>query len=95
MRLSSKQHQSIKNTFIKIFKEGEIYLFGSRVDDNKKGGDIDLYIVVPNLKNLMAKRIEFLVKLKREIGNQKIDIVFDKGEDRLIDRVAKEEGVLL
>jgi len=95
MRLSNQQHQSIKNTFIKIFKQGEIYLFGSRVDDNKKGGDIDLYIVVPNLKNLMAKRIEFLVELKREIGNQKIDIVFDKGEDRLIDRVAKEEGVLL
>ena len=44
MRLNENEIKSIKETFIKIFKDGEIYLFGSRLDDNIKGGDIDLYI---------------------------------------------------
>ncbi len=36
MRLTQKQRASIKDTFLEIFKNGEIYLFGSRVDDMKK-----------------------------------------------------------
>lgn len=95
MRLTTLQQQMIKRYFLEIFKEGKIYLFGSRVDDTKKGGDIDLYIEPVDRKNLVRKKVDFLVKLKREIGNQKIDIVFDRGESRLIDKIAKQEGVVL
>ena len=95
MRLLPYQHRAIKENFEKFFGKGKIYLFGSRVDDSKKGGDIDLYMVLPNLENLVKKKIDFLVAVKREIGNQKIDVVFDRAKDRLIDRVAKSEGVLL
>jgi len=95
MRLLPKQQETIKKYFFKIFEEGQVYLFGSRADDSKKGGDIDLYMVVPNLENLMQKKIDFLVAVKREIGNQKIDVIFDRGNNRLIDRIAKKEGVLL
>ena len=95
MRLTPYQQQAIKKHFLGVFKEGDIYLFGSRVDDNAKGGDIDLYLVVPNQKGLAIKRIEFLVKLKRDIGEQKIDVVFDRGKDRLIDKIAKEQGIKL
>ena len=95
MRLTSKQHKAIKKYFIEIFKEGEIYLFGSRVDDNRKGGDIDLYLRLKERKNLVVKKLDFLVKLKREIGLQKIDVVFDKNLNRAIDRVAMNEGILL
>ncbi|RLA07115.1 MAG: nucleotidyltransferase domain-containing protein [Gammaproteobacteria bacterium] len=45
MRLSNLEKESAKKTFFEIFKNGEIYLFGSRTDDNKKGGDIDLFVV--------------------------------------------------
>ncbi len=78
MRLTLYQQQAIKKYFLEVFEEGDIYLFGSRVDDNAKGGDIDLYLVVPNQNNLAIKRIKFLVKLKRDIGEQKIDVVFDR-----------------
>ena len=95
MRLTSTQHQAIKKYFLEVFKEGEIYLFGSRVDDSCKGGDIDLYLRPKETKNLGRKKLDFLVKLKREIGHQKIDVVFDKKLNRAIDRIAMNEGILL
>jgi len=95
MRLLKKQVTSIKTNFKHYFEVGDIYLFGSRVDDTKKGGDIDLYISTPNKENLSYKKIQFLAKVKRDIGEQKIDIVLDYGQDRLIDKKAKDEGILL
>ena len=95
MRLNQKQLTSIKTNFNNCFDNGKIYLFGSRVDDTKKGGDIDLYISTQDKKNLSYKKIQFLAKLKREIGEQKIDVVLDYGQDRLIDKKAKLEGIEL
>lgn len=95
MRMTQKQLQAIKTNFKSFFHDGEIYLFGSRVDDSKKGGDIDLYISATNREGLVHKKVQFLSKLKREIGQQKIDVVLDYGQNRLIDTVAKRDGVLL
>lgn len=95
MRMTQKQLQAIKSNFKSFFHDGEIYLFGSRVDDGKKGGDIDLYISATDREDLVNKKIQFLAKLKREIGQQKIDVVLDYGQNRLIDTVAKRDGVLL
>ena len=95
MRLSTFQQEAIKKYFLEIFKEGQIYLFGSRADAQKRGGDIDLYIQTADKSDLMRKKLDFLVKLKREIGAQKIDVVFDKGLHRPIDKVALKEGIKL
>ncbi len=44
MRLSDFEIKSIKEVAKKNFGESvKITLFGSRVDDTKRGGDIDLY----------------------------------------------------
>jgi len=45
MRINKQEIEVIKNCFESVFKIGKIYLFGSRVDDSQKGGDIDLYII--------------------------------------------------
>ncbi len=95
MRLSAHQHEMIKQCFLEVFQQGDIYLFGSRVDDTKKGGDIDLYIVPHDDQQLTRKKIQFLAKLKQKIGEQKIDVIFDKKQNRLIDKIAKQQGVLL
>ena len=42
MRLTQKEIEIIKNTINRYIKDSKIYLFGSRLDDNKKGGDIDI-----------------------------------------------------
>ncbi len=74
---------------------GKIYLFGSRVNDSKRGGDIDLYLI-PNIKeSLQIKKIKFLLKLNMILGEQKIDIVISNDINRSIEVVALNEGILL
>ena len=41
MRLLESDKKAIKQTFLEVFKQGTILLFGSRVDDSLRGGDID------------------------------------------------------
>ncbi len=95
MRISKEYIETFKLKFKTYFGEGELYLFGSRVDDKKKGGDIDLYLKVVNQENLFEKKIKFLSRVKRELGEQKIDIVFNKYENRLIEQEAVKWGVKL
>ncbi|QEP45089.1 hypothetical protein D5085_07505 [Ectothiorhodospiraceae bacterium BW-2] len=82
-------------TFIEVFDKGSLYLFGSRVDDRLKGGDIDLYIQPEQPTNLAEKRLNFIAKLYRQLGEQKIDVVIQRRQPKLIDRIATEQGILL
>jgi len=45
MRLSEEEVNIIKNVTTNFDKEVKIILFGSRADDNSKGGDIDLLVL--------------------------------------------------
>lgn len=96
MRLSSFEQRMIKQAFLESFESGEIYLFGSRVDDKQRGGDIDLYIV-PSKKfdDEKERKINFLVKLDTYIGEQKIDVVVAKNSRRLIEQEALKHGIKL
>ena len=95
MRLTARQREAIVETFLEVFGRGELRLFGSRVDDSKRGGDIDLYVRPLSLQNLAEKRITYLAKLKRRIGEQKIDLVIAREPARPIDRIAQEQGISL
>jgi len=98
MRLSVYEINSIKEIFKELFDTGEIYLFGSRVDDSKKGGDIDLYINLNyplDTKERLSKRSKFRIKLEDKIGEQKIDIIISKDKNRSIEKEALATGILL
>jgi hypothetical protein len=95
MRLTPQQQQAIAATFVEVFEKGEIRLFGSRVDDSRYGGDIDLYITPDYRDNLAENRITFLARLKRRIGDQQIDLVIASETPRPIDRTAQDQGILL
>lgn len=97
MRLKKEHIQSIKELARKIFgEETQVYLFGSRVNNNKKGGDIDLYIETTTKEDLFEKKIQMILALYKIIGEQKIDLIInDFSKDKLIYKVAKKEGVLL
>jgi predicted nucleotidyltransferase len=95
MRLSEYEIQSIKKAAEEIFGPNvQVYLFGSRTDDKKKCGDIDLYIKSES-KNAFTQKIKFLVSLEKKIGEQKIDVVLATDETRPIEQQAISSGVLL
>ncbi len=45
MRLGDDQIQVLKSKLNELSSSAKLYLFGSRVDDTKKGGDIDLLVL--------------------------------------------------
>ena len=97
MRLTEYERKMILKAFKEVFGNGgDIYLFGSRVDDSQKGGDIDLYIVPSKkIENEYDKKIAFLIKLDEYIGEQKIDVIIAKDKSRIIEKEALKNGVKL
>jgi len=97
MRISPDTQKIIKNHFKHLF-EGDIYLFGSRVDDTKKGGDIDLYITLGeslSAEDIFERKLKLLSLLQTALGEQKIDIIVSKDKSRLIEQEAIKHGVKL
>ncbi len=91
MRLKKQEIEIIKETITNIFGEATIYLFGSRVHHNKKGGDIDLFVIAK--ENSLKLKIEALAKLKRAL-HKPIDIVLHRDFNREIEQEALK-GVIL
>jgi len=74
----------------------KLYLFGSRIYDNKKGGDIDIFI--ESMHNIDIQiQINFLRDIYRNVTERKVDLIIKTPftKDRLIFKTAKEEGILL
>lgn len=76
MRLSISEITAIKTIIADLDPCARIYLFGSRVDDTKRGGDIDLLIMSEILSADDRGKIRW--KLWEQIGEQKIDILIAK-----------------
>jgi len=99
MRLTEQEIENIKLSVHKVMGDkAEVWLFGSRVDDNKRGGDIDLYIE-PNqeltVEEIIHKRILLAIELKEKLGDQRIDIVIADGSKQAIYQEARKQGIRL
>ena len=99
VRLKPWEIAVIQTAFRSTFPEGDhLWLFGSRADLAKKGGDIDLYIETQELdvKKLNSYQNSFYKDLLIGLGEQKIDVVVKFGEtELLIYQEAKANGVKL
>lgn len=65
MRLTSAQIDTIKATTRNVLGEDvQVWLFGSRVDDLRKGGDVDLLVESTQKVSLMARaRIKYQIEI--------------------------------
>ncbi len=75
MRLTPQQRQVIREAGLRHF--GVVpRLFGSRLNDAARGGDIDLYIPGDwRAEEAVPRRMRFCVELRQGLGDQKIDVV--------------------
>ena len=85
MRLSNRILNILQENIKKSFGDVGVYLFGSRTDDSKKGGDIDLAIDT-NLSRLefrkqKSKLLALLIKIDFDY---KIDVVNFNTKDLLL-----------
>ncbi len=99
MRLTDQQIQAIKHTAHSVLGDGaQVTLFGSRVDDGAKGGDIDLLFVSPSAVENQALTIgQIYAKLLRQLGDQKIDVLLKAPnlQPQPIHQVAEQSGIRL
>jgi predicted nucleotidyltransferase len=77
--------------------DADVWLFGSRTDDNAKGGDIDLYVETADGLNPLDRLIESRSRLFKLFGEQKIDLlVHVRGrEPSPMERIARNTGIKL
>ncbi len=97
VRLSSEEVEAIIKTAREVFGERiKIWLFGSRTDPKKRGGDIDLYIETQETEDILSKKLKFLVELGDRIGDQKVDLIIRPfGSEDEISKTAKKTGIRL
>lgn len=98
MRLTTRERTIIVQTIAATFgQEAKLWLFGSRVDDNKRGGDIDLYVETTESSQMLQKRMAVMATLQMQLGDQKIDLLVRSltEEEKSIHRIAKQTGVRL
>lgn len=96
MRLTEDERVSIKHITAGVFgADAVVWLFGSRTDDSKRGGDVDLYVVPVQRDDLFNKRVECLGKLGQTLLYPVDLVVAEPEANRPIDRIALKTGVVL
>ena len=96
MRVRSDIAAVIRETAAEVFG-ASVRLFGSRLDDNARGGDIDLYVETElDAEEAEKRRLRMLARLARRLDERKIDLVVRTPDGELpIHAIARREGVLL
>lgn len=78
MRLTPEERRAIESRIGDVVVEmgGALYLFGSRADDAKRGGDIDLLVVLPaeNLAAFAGIKRSLIDRVHGDVGEQRIDV---------------------
>jgi predicted nucleotidyltransferase len=101
MRLTPGQVEIIKRVVAETLGDRVgVYLFGSRTDDTRRGGDIDLLIepaapMDPDAR--LDAKLRILARLHRLLGERKIDLVFHQpeGQQTAFQRLARRQGIRL
>jgi hypothetical protein len=99
MRISPKQHQMI----VQIVRDyaghdATVTLFGSRVDDNQRGGDVDLLITLERtMEDPAWLSAQISSKISRSMHGRHVDILLSAPnlQQLPIHGIARQEGIEL
>ena len=96
MRLTQNEVKIIKYNILRDIKDAKIILFGSRVDDDKKGGDIDIFVETKQIVTL-KEQIKILTNFEIDGIFRKVDLVLKtpSTKDQPIFHTACKEGIQL
>lgn len=98
MRLSAEYRNAIKQAAIEAFgADTTVRLFGSRVDDTLRGGDINIHVETAPECADFDHEVRFRTLVWKLTDESQIDVVVSArgAEPRWIDRAAMREGILL
>jgi len=98
VRLEPDEIRAIKAAASYAFgPDATIRLFGSRADDDRKGGDIDLHVEVAPETDVWGARSRFEENLFARIEPQRVDVIVRRRDqpERGIDLIALRDGITL
>ena len=98
MRLTPHEIDAIKTAAAEAFGDDAVVrLFGSRLDDSLRGGDVDLHVEAGTPIDEWRARERFEQSLFRNITPRKVDLVISArgGQPRGFERIAYRDGVIL
>ena len=95
MRITEYEKNVIVDAVKETDPDAKVWLFGSRTDDKKKGGDIDIAIFSEKINKNVMEEINVRHFIYDKIGEQKIDIVTTSDGKEAFFRMAVAEGIEL
>ena len=100
MRLTQEERTAIAEAARGVLPAGSrVLLFGSRTDDHRRGGDIDLLVEPPapvSAQQAVEMSSQLAARLYRLLGERHIDILVapaDEPDDRLVVAEARRDGL--
>ncbi len=93
VRLTEREKDVILAAAQRFDRNASVYLFGSRADDQKRGGDIDLLILSDRIGPAEKRLVRRMIC--DAIGDQRIDILAAADTTDPLVKRARNSGVLL
>lgn len=98
MRLEPGEIQAIRSAAQAVFgAQAQVRVFGSRVEDHLRGGDLDLWLEVAPGEATLANELRFRDMIAGPLDDLKVDVVLHERGRPLspIDRIAQRDGIPL
>ncbi len=99
MRITDNEAKAIRRVTEEVAGlQARVALFGSRTDAALKGGDIDLWIALPEVTaDKLSVALKTSARLQLLIGERKIDVLVTdpQSEETALIRAARRTGIVL
>jgi predicted nucleotidyltransferase len=93
MRLTQQERKVICDSIHRIDPEARILLFGSRVDDQARGGDIDVLCLSREINRQQRRLIRR--EMSDRLAGQKVDLIVAADRSRPFVRLVMADAVPL